>query len=94
MAIRFKKNVTIIIMEKRKFTKEEIKNNKSKIRQYFAREDMTVEDVAQQVHSKYPNASPSGSNLNIKLNKGTLRSIEEREIADALGYEVVWVKKK
>lgn len=81
-------------MDKRKFTEKAIKDNKSRIKQFFTREDMTVENVAQQVHAKYSDASPKGANLALKLNKGTLRSIEEVEIADVLGYDVVWVKRK
>ena len=89
----FQKNVTIIIMKKRKFTKEELKSAKNKIKQYFTLEGYTVAEVAQQVNLKYPNASSSGDNLNSKINNGTLRIIEEREIADILGYDVVWVKR-
>ncbi len=81
-------------MEKRKFTQQKIRDNRSRIKQYFTREDLTAEDVAQQVHEKYPDANPSGMNLSRKLARGTLRSIEEVEIADVLGYDIVWVKRK
>lgn len=81
-------------MDRRKYTEKEIKSNKNRIKQFFTKEGVTVEEVAKQVHSRHPLASPNGDNLSRKLNNGTLKSIEEIEIADALGYDVIWVKRK
>ena len=80
---------------RRKFSKESIDRIKKLIKRAMEDEDINkVEALVKLVHEKYPDVKPSADNLYQKLGRGTLKSIEEREIADVLGYNVVWVKRK
>ena len=81
-------------MKKRKYSKEKINKICKRIKMHFLIEDKSIEQIAQEVHAIEPTASPSGNNLSKKLNKGTITAIEEDEIADILGYDIVWVKRK
>ena len=53
---------------------------------------MTMRDVAEMLHLKY-GRSDSVSNLSGKLNRGSLRYEEALEIADVLGYDIVWQRR-
>ena len=54
---------------------------------------MTMRDVAEVLHLKY-GRSDSVSNLSGKLSRGSLRYDEAMEIADVLGYDIVWQKRR
>ena len=54
---------------------------------------MTMRDVAEMLHLKY-GRSDSVSNLSGKLSRGSLRYDEAMEIADVLGYNIVWQKRR
>ena len=54
---------------------------------------MTMRDVAEMLHLKY-GRSDSVSNLSGKLSRGSLRYDEAMEIADVLGYDIVWQKRR
>ena len=53
---------------------------------------MTMRDVAEMLHLKY-GRSDSVSNLSGKLSRGSLRYDEAMEIADVLGYDIVWKRR-
>ena len=54
---------------------------------------MTMRDVVEMLHLKY-GRSDSVSNLSGKLIRGSLRYDEAMEIADVLGYDIVWQKRR
>ena len=54
---------------------------------------MTMRDVVEMLHLKY-GRSDSVSNLSGKLSRGSLRYDEAMEIADVLGYDIVWQKRR
>lgn len=53
----------------------------------------TMEEVVTMLKEMY-NRSGSVSNLSGKLNRGTLRYQEAKEIADVLDYDIIWVKRR
>ena len=53
---------------------------------------MTMRDVVEMLHLKY-GRSDSVSNLSGKLSRGSLRYDEAMEIADVLGYDIVWKRR-
>ena len=53
---------------------------------------MTLRDMAEMLHLKY-GRSDSVSNLSGKLSRGSLRYDEAMEIADVLGYDIVWKRR-
>ena len=53
---------------------------------------VTMDEVLQLLHEEYQ-WSRSLSNFSAKLSRGTLRYTEAIQIADILGYDVIWKKR-
>ena len=53
---------------------------------------MTMRDMVEMLHLKY-GRSDSVSNLSGKLSRGSLRYDEAMEIADVLGYDIIWKRR-
>ena len=68
-------------------------NLRGEIKSYIVREGKTMEEVVTMLKEMY-NRSGSVSNLSGKLNRGTLRYQEAKEIADVLDYDIIWVKRR
>jgi hypothetical protein len=68
-------------------------NLRGEIKSYIVREGRTMEEVVTMLKEMY-NRSGSISNLSGKLNRGTLRYQEAKEIADVLDYDIIWVKRR
>ena len=68
-------------------------NLRGEIKSYIVREGRTMEEVVTMLKEMY-NRSGSVSNLSGKLNRGTLRYQEVKEIADVLDYDIIWVKRR
>ena len=69
-------------------TQDEIRNF---IKARIVEEGYTMDEVLQLLHEDYQ-WSRSLSNFSGKLSRGTLRYVEAVQIADILGYDVVWKK--
>ncbi len=67
-------------------------NIKNEIKSYIVREGMTMREVVEKLANGY-GWSASESNLSDKLSRGSLRYREAIELADVLGYNVVWQKR-
>ena len=68
-------------------------NLRGEIKSYIVREGRTMEEVVTMLKEMY-NRSGSVSNLSGRLNRGTLRYQEAKEIADVLDYDIIWVKRR
>ena len=68
-------------------------NIRNEIKSYIAREGMTMSEVVRKLSVAY-GWSASIPNLSDKLKRGTLRYSEAADIADLLGYEIVWRKRR
>ena len=71
-------------------SKEETCRNE--IKSYITREGMTMTEVVELLADEY-GWSSSVPNLSGKLRRGSLRYTEAVELADVLGYDLVWVKR-
>ena len=67
-------------------------NIRNEIKSYMAREGVTMTEVVRRMSSDY-GWSASVPNLSEKLKRGSLRYSEVVELADALGYDIVWRKR-
>lgn len=67
-------------------------NTRNEIKSYIIREGMTMSEVVEKLAEEY-NWSASVPNLSGKLRRGSLRYREAVELADVLGYEIVWKKR-
>lgn len=67
-------------------------NIRNEVKSYLMREGVTMHEVLAKLWVKY-GWSSSISNLSCKLRKETLRYKEIVELADVLGYEIVWRKR-
>jgi hypothetical protein len=63
------------------------------IKSYIVREGLSMRELLERlvVTHKW---SGSLSNFSGKLKRGTLRYSEAEDIADVLGYEIAWIRKK
>ena len=68
-------------------------NIRNEIKSYIIREGMTMNEVVEPLTQNY-GWSSSVPNLSGKLRRGSLRYGEALELADVLGYDIVWQKRK
>ena len=68
-------------------------NYRNEIKSYIVRAGMTMSEVVDYLADEY-GWSNSVPNLSGKLKRGSLRYGEAVELADALGYEIVWQKRR
>ena len=64
---------------------------RNEIKSYIVRAGMTMSEVVDYLADEY--GCSSVPNLSGKLKRGSLRYGEAVELADALGYDIVWVKR-
>jgi len=68
-------------------------NTRNEIKAIIVREGMTMSEVVEKMAEQY-GWSASVPNLSGKLRRGSLRYHEAVELADALGYDLIWQKRK
>ena len=68
------------------------KSYRNEIKSYIVRAGMTMSEVVDYLADEY-GWSNSVPNLSGKLKRGSLRYGEAVELADALGYDIVWRKR-
>ncbi len=68
-------------------------NIRNEIKAYIVREGMTMNDVITMLSDEY-GWSGSVSNFSDKLRRGSLRYQEAEELADVLGYDIIWQKRR
>jgi len=74
--------------------KKQMKSNlRNEIKSYIVRQGMTMQEVVDLLHDEH-GWSDSVSNLSNKLQRESLRYTEAVQLADALGYEIVWQRRK
>jgi len=66
---------------------------KREIRSYLVREGISMRELLEKLAVTHK-WSGSVSNFSGKLQRGTLRYSEAKDIADTLGYEITWIRKK
>ena len=67
-------------------------NVRNEIKAQIIRAGMTMQEVVDQLAEEY-GWSDSVSNLSAKLQRESIRYKEVLELADVLGYEIIWQKK-
>ena len=68
-------------------------NIRNEIKAQIIRAGYTMQELVDQLSADY-GWSDSTSNLSAKLHRGSIRYKEIVELADVLGYDIVWVKRK
>ena len=68
-------------------------NTRNEIKAIIVREGMTMTEVVEKMADQY-GWSASVPNLSGKLRRGSLRYHEAVELADALGYDIVWQRRE
>ena len=68
-------------------------NVRNELKAQIVRAGMTMQEVVDQLSEEY-GGSDSVSNRSAKLQRESIRYKEVLELADVLGYEIVWQKKR
>jgi len=68
-------------------------NLRNEIKSYIVRQGMTMQEVVDLLRDEH-GWSDSVSNLSNKLQRESLRYVQAVQLADALGYEIVWQKRR
>ena len=68
-------------------------NPRNEIKSYLVREGMTMTGIVEKLADQY-GWSASVPNLSGKLHRDSLRYREAVELADALGYDIVWQRRR
>ena len=71
--------------------KEEQKTIKNEVKSYIVKEGFTMKKIARLLDEE---SNVALQNLSNKLTRGTIKYSEIKEIADILGYDIKWEKKK
>ena len=66
-------------------------NYRNEIKAYIVRAGMTMSEVVEVLADGWSSSVP---NLSGKLKRGSLRYGEAVELADVLGYDIVWQKRR
>lgn len=68
-------------------------NIRNEIKAQIVREGLTMQQLVEQLSDEY-GWSESVSNLSAKLQRESLRYIEAVQMADVMGYDLVWQKRR
>ena len=68
-------------------------NVRNEIKAYVIRTGMTMQQVVEELSDQY-GWSDSVANLSAKLQRESIRYKEVLELADVLGYDIVWQKRR
>ena len=68
-------------------------NLRNEIKSYIVRSGYTMQEVVDRLSEDY-GWSDSVSNLSNKLQRESLRYVETVQLADALGYDIIWGPRK
>ena len=66
---------------------------RNELKSYIVKEGMTMRELVDMLSFEY-GWSDSVPNFSGKLRRGSLRYSEAVEMADVMGYDIVWVKRK
>ena len=66
---------------------------RNELKSYIVKEGMTMRELVEMLAYEY-DWSDSVPNFSGKLSRGSLRYSEAIEMADVMGYDIVWVKRK
>ena len=73
--------------------REDFMSIRNEIKSQIVRAGFTMQEVVDLLHDEY-GWSDSVSNLSAKLQRESIRYKEAIELADALGYELIWQKRR
>ena len=73
--------------------KDDLMDIRNEIKSYIVKEGMTMRELVDMLSFEY-GWSDSVPNFSGKLRRGSLRYSEAVEMADVMGYDIVWVKRK
>ena len=74
-------------------SRNKAKNCRNEVKSYIARKGMTMTETVKLLADAH-GWSSSVPNLSGKLRRGSLRYTEAVELADVLGYDLVWQKRR
>ena len=84
-----------VMQEEMNMTKEEAINRvRCEIKSYIVAAGYTQKEAVEACAVEFENWSPSDSNFSNKLEKQTIRYREVLELAQVLGYEIVWQRRR
>ena len=76
-------------------TKEEaIERVKCEIKSYTQATGYTQKEAVETCAAEFKNWSPSDSNFSNKLDRGSFRYLDARQLANVLGYEIIWRRRR
>lgn len=68
-------------------------DTKREIKSQIIRAGFTMQEIVEKMADEY-DWSSSASNFSAKLKRGSLRYEEALQLADALGYDIMWQKRR
>ena len=66
---------------------------RNELKSYIVKEGMTMRELVDMLSFEY-GWSDSDSNFSNKLDKGTFRYLQAKQLAEVLGYEIVWRRRR
>ena len=68
-------------------------DTRNEIKSYIVREGFTMSELVEKLSDQY-GWSASVPNLSVKQRRGSPRCREAVELADALGYDIIWQRRR
>ena len=73
--------------------RDDLMDIRNELKSYIVKEGLTMRELVDMLSFEY-DWSDSVPNFSGKLSRGSLRYSEAVEMADVMGYDIVWVKRK
>lgn len=81
-------------MKKVSSTSKESDSFKEKIKNFLAFNGITLKELVYRLNEAYPDSHTSAANIANKMSRGTIKFSEVEQMAEVLGYELEFVRKK
>ena len=69
---------------------ERINLVRNEIKSYISKSGWTLTDIVKKMNERHPDEPTTTQNISNKLTRGTLKYAEAKEIAEIIGFEIVW----
>ena len=73
---------------------EAIERVRCEIKSYIVAAGYTQKEAVEACAMEFEKWSPSDSNFSNKLDKGTFRYLQAKQLAEILGYEIIWRRRR
>lgn len=69
---------------------KQLNSIRNEIKSYISQSGWTITDIVKVLNEHHPSEPTTSQNISNKLTRGTIKYSEVKEIAEIIGYKIVW----